>query len=150
MVSPVILRPAAWKTVLLRVKNQYWLTNLFSLLLPGSRSCFTRDKLAQPQAKCQAQKLTSVWESLVLIFHSFLPLYVAFVVSWCAQILQYHWQHQDWEGEEGARTTARDDQDGNQWGGNRRGDGEGEEVLPAPDVRGQSDVVICIAWFDFD
>lgn len=28
-------------------------------------------------------------------------------------------QNQDREGEEGAREAARDDQDGNQWGGNR-------------------------------
>lgn len=47
-------------------------------------------------------------------------------------------QHQDREGEEGAREAARDDPDRNQWGRNRRGDGEGEEVLPAADVRGQS------------
>lgn len=46
-------------------------------------------------------------------------------------------QHQDREGEEGAREAAWDDKDGNQWGGNRWRDGEGEEVLPAADVRGQ-------------
>lgn len=47
-------------------------------------------------------------------------------------------QHQDREGEEGAREAARDDPDGNQRGRNRWGDGEGEEVLPAADVRGPS------------
>lgn len=46
-------------------------------------------------------------------------------------------QHQDREGEEGACEAAWDDKDGNQWGGNRWRDGEGEEVLPAADVRGQ-------------
>lgn len=46
-------------------------------------------------------------------------------------------QHQDREGKEGARKAAWDDKDGNQWGGNRWRDGEGEEVLPAADVRGQ-------------
>lgn len=43
-------------------------------------------------------------------------------------------QHQDREGEEGARQAARDDQDGDQRGGDRRRDGEGKEVLPAADV----------------
>lgn len=48
-------------------------------------------------------------------------------------------QDQDREGKEGARQAARDDSDGNQRGGNRRGDGEGKTVLPAADVRGQKD-----------
>lgn len=47
-------------------------------------------------------------------------------------------QHQNREGEEGARAAARDDPDGNLWGRNRRRDGEGEKVLPAADVRGRS------------
>lgn len=48
-------------------------------------------------------------------------------------------QNQDREGEEGARKAARNDQDGNQWGGDRWGDGEGKEILPATDVWGQLD-----------
>lgn len=64
------------------------------------------------------------------------PFNVALIDASCAQSLSYPLQHQNREGEEGACSTARDDQDGNQRGGNRRGDGEGEEILPATDVRG--------------
>lgn len=42
------------------------------------------------------------------------------------------------EGEAGARQAARDDPHRDHRGGNRRGDGEGEASLPAPDVRGRS------------
>lgn len=147
MVSPVILRPAAWKTVcsLMHVGKitTECLTKVFRLLFnlnAGAASLTTN--VAQPH-----QSLVSLWESVELIFHSIPPFYVAPIVASCTQILWYHLQHQDREGEEGTRTTARDDQDGNQWGGNRRGDGEGEEILPAPDVWGQSDGdVIGVTW----
>lgn len=46
-------------------------------------------------------------------------------------------QHQDREGEKGARPAARDDPDGDQRGRDSRGDGEGETLLSASDVRGQ-------------
>lgn len=71
------------------------------------------------------------------------------LLSWvCGELsVWYHLQHQDREGEERARTAARHDQDGDQRGRNRRGDGEGEEILPAPDVWGQSDGGICITSF---
>lgn len=91
--------------------------------------------------------LASLWESVELIFHSIPPFYDTLIVALCTLILWHHLQHQDRKGEEGTRTTARNDQDGNQWGGNRRGDGEGEEILPAPDVWGQSDGDgICVTW----
>lgn len=47
-------------------------------------------------------------------------------------------QDQNREGEEGARSAARDDPDGDQRRGNSRGDGEGEALLPAANVRGQN------------
>lgn len=71
-------------------------------------------------------------------------VYILVCRSFFCTLLQafYVWvvsyQDQDREGKEGARSAARDDPDRNQRGGNSRGDGEGEKVLPAADVRGQS------------
>lgn len=67
-------------------------------------------------------------------------------------------QHQDREGEEGACAAARDDQDGDQRGGNCWRDGERKEILPAADVWGQldfwlavrSDQLHCLCWQSTD
>lgn len=75
MVSPVILRPAAWKNCLIACEKSV------PAHKPGQSPLTWKEELlyswqtwpTTTQPKCQAQKLTSVWESLVLNFHSFLP-----------------------------------------------------------------------------
>lgn len=142
-VSPVILRPAAWEIVctwcVWRISPEHWLSHK-PVQSPMQR-------VSHPQPKCPALNLTSVKEPVALIFPSILPFFVALMDVLWTQSVWYDLQHQDREGEERACTTARDDQDGNQRGGNRRGDGEGEEILPAADVWSQSDGVICIVSF---